>query len=157
MKITLLQIDKTDQKWVDEGFELYLKRIQHYVPFAVSTIVYPKSNRNKSIDQQKKEEAILLLKEFNKFDLIVLLDENGQQFTSLDFSMQINKWNLSGKKNLAFVIGGPYGFDELIYEKVKNKISLSKMTFSHQMVRVFLIEQLYRSYTILKGEKYHHE
>jgi 23S rRNA (pseudouridine1915-N3)-methyltransferase len=157
MKITLLQIDKTDQKWVDEGFEIYLKRIQHYVPFSVSTIVYPKSNRNKSLEQQKKDEALLLLKEFNKFDFIVLLDENGQQFTSLDFSIQINKWNLSGKKNLAFVIGGPYGFDELIYEKVKNKISLSKMTFSHQMVRVFLIEQLYRAYTILKGEKYHHQ
>jgi 23S rRNA (pseudouridine1915-N3)-methyltransferase len=119
MKITLLQIDKTDQKWVDEGFEIYLKRIQHYVPFSVSTIVYPKSNRNKSLEQQKKDEALLLLKEFNKFDFIVLLDENGQQFTSLDFSIQINKWNLSGKKNLAFVIGGPYGFDELIYEKVK--------------------------------------
>ncbi len=157
MKITLLQIDKTDQKWVDEGFEIYLKRIQHYVPFSVSTIVYPKSNRNKSLEQQKKDEALLLLKEFNKFDFIVLLDEDGQQFTSLDFSIQINKWNLSGKKNLAFVIGGPYGFDELIYEKVKNKISLSKMTFSHQMVRVFLIEQLYRAYTILKGEKYHHQ
>jgi 23S rRNA (pseudouridine1915-N3)-methyltransferase len=157
MKITLLQIDKTDQKWVDEGFEIYLKRIQHYVPFSVSTIVYPKSNRNKSLEQQKKDEALLLLKEFNKFDFIVLLDENGQQFTSLDFSIQINKWNLSGKKNLAFVIGGPYGFDELIYEQVKNKISLSKMTFSHQMVRVFLIEQLYRAYTILKGEKYHHQ
>jgi 23S rRNA (pseudouridine1915-N3)-methyltransferase len=157
MKITLLQIDKTDQKWVDEGFDLYLKRIQHYVSFSVTTIIYPKSNRNKSTEQQKKEEAILLLKEFNKFDFIVLLDENGQQFTSLDFSTQINKWNLSGKKNLAFVIGGPYGFDETIYEKVKNKISLSKMTFSHQMVRVFFIEQLYRAYSILKGEKYHHE
>jgi len=157
MKITLLQIDKTDQKWVDEGFDLYLKRIQHYVSFSVTTIIYPKSNRNKSTEQQKKEEAILLLREFNKFDFIVLLDENGQQFTSLDFSTQINKWNLSGKKNLAFVIGGPYGFDETIYEKVKNKISLSKMTFSHQMVRVFFIEQLYRAYSILKGEKYHHE
>ncbi len=157
MKITLLQIDKTDQKWVDEGFDLYLKRIQHYVSFSVTTIIYPKSNRNKSTEQQKKEEAILLLREFNKFDFIVLLDENGQQFTSLDFSIQINKLNLSGKKHLAFVIGGPYGFDETIYEKVKNKISLSKMTFSHQMVRVFFIEQLYRAYSILKGEKYHHE
>ena len=157
MKITLLQIDKTDQKWVDDGFEMYLKRIQHYVSFSVSTIVYPKINRNKSIDLQKKEEAQLLLKEFAKYDLIVLLDENGNQFSSIEFSKQINKWNLSGKKHLAFIIGGPYGFDEIVYDTVKDKISLSKMTFSHQMIRIFFIEQLYRAFSILKGEKYHHE
>jgi 23S rRNA (pseudouridine1915-N3)-methyltransferase len=157
MKITLLQIDKTDQKWVDEGFEIYYKRLQHYIPFSVTTLVYPKSNRNRPIDQQKKEEALLLIKEFQKFDHLILLDENGVNQTSMQFSSYLNKLNLSGKKHIAFVIGGPYGFDTSVYEKVKDKISLSVMTFSHQMVRVFFAEQLYRASTILKGEKYHHE
>jgi 23S rRNA (pseudouridine1915-N3)-methyltransferase len=157
MKITLLQIDKTDQKWVDEGFEIYYKRLQHYIPFSVTTLVYPKSNRNRPIEQQKKEEALLLIKEFQKFDHLILLDENGVNQTSMQFSSYLNKLNLSGKKHIAFVIGGPYGFDSSVYEKVKDKISLSVMTFSHQMVRVFFAEQLYRASTILKGEKYHHE
>jgi 23S rRNA (pseudouridine1915-N3)-methyltransferase len=157
MKITLLQIDKTDQKWVDEGFEIYYKRLQHYIPFSVTTLVYPKSNRNRPIEQQKKEEALLLIKEFQKFDHLILLDENGVNQTSMQFSSYLNKLNLSGKKHIAFVIGGPYGFDTSVYEKVKDKISLSVMTFSHQMVRVFFAEQLYRASTILKGEKYHHE
>jgi 23S rRNA (pseudouridine1915-N3)-methyltransferase len=157
MKITLLQIDKTDLKWVEDGFDIYVKRLQHYIQFAVTTLVYPKSNRNRPIEQQKKEEATLLLKEFQKFDHLILLDENGISQTSMQFSSYLNKLNLSGKKHIAFVIGGPYGFDTSIYEKVKDKISLSEMTFSHQMVRVFFAEQLYRACTILKGEKYHHE
>jgi len=157
MKITLLQIDKTDQKWVEEGFEIYAKRLQHYIQFTVTTLVYPKSNRNRPIEQQKKEEATLLLKEFQKFDHLILLDENGKCHSSMQFSNYLNKLNLSGKKHIAFVIGGPYGFDLSIYDKVKDKISLSEMTFSHQMVRVFFAEQLYRAFSILKGEKYHHE
>lgn len=157
MKITLLQIDKTDQPWVAEGFELYEKRLKHYISFQVQTLSFPKANRNKSFEQQKKEEAILLLKELEKFDHIILLDENGKTFSSMKFSEQLNKWSLSGKKHICFVIGGPYGFDESIYAKANEKISLSDMTFSHQMVRVFFIEQLYRAFTILKGEKYHHQ
>jgi 23S rRNA (pseudouridine1915-N3)-methyltransferase len=157
MKITLLQIDKTDQKWVDEGFEIYAKRLQHYVQFAITTLVYPKINRNRPVEQQKKDEAALLLKEFQKFDHLILLDENGKNQSSMQFSTYLNKLNLSGKKHIAFVIGGPYGFDVSVYERAKEKISLSEMTFSHQMVRVFFAEQLYRAFTILKGEKYHHE
>ncbi|MCD6067420.1 MAG: hypothetical protein K0S33_2246 [Bacteroidetes bacterium] len=157
MKITLLQIDKTDQPWVAEGFELYEKRLKHYIPFAVQTIVFPKANRNKSFEQQKKEEGVLLLKELEKFDHIILLDEKGKSFTSKNFSEQLNKQSLSGKKHICYVIGGPYGFDESIYAKAQDKISLSEMTFSHQMVRVFFVEQLYRAFSILKGEKYHHE
>jgi 23S rRNA (pseudouridine1915-N3)-methyltransferase len=157
MKITLLQIDKTDQPWVAEGFELYEKRLKHYIPFAVQTIVFPKANRNKSFEQQKKEEGVLLLKELEKFDHIILLDEKGKSFTSKNFSEQLNKLSLSGKKHICYVIGGPYGFDESIYAKAQDKISLSEMTFSHQMVRVFFVEQLYRAFSILKGEKYHHE
>lgn len=157
MKITLLQIDKTDQPWVNEGFELYEKRLKHYIGFQTQTIVYPKANRNKSFDQQKKEEAALLLKEFPKFDYIILMDEKGKSYSSMKFSEQLNKLSISGKKHIAFVIGGPYGFDESVYAKANDKISLSEMTFSHQMVRVFFVEQLYRAFSILKGEKYHHE
>jgi 23S rRNA (pseudouridine1915-N3)-methyltransferase len=157
MKITLLQIDKTDQPWVAGGFELYEKRLKHYINFSVQTIVYPKANRNKSFEQQKKEEAALLLKELEKCDYIILLDEKGKSFTSKKFSEQLNKLGLSGRKHICFVIGGPYGFDESIYAKAHEKISLSEMTFSHQMVRVFFVEQLYRAFSILKGEKYHHE
>ncbi|HEY1040348.1 MAG TPA: 23S rRNA (pseudouridine(1915)-N(3))-methyltransferase RlmH [Bacteroidia bacterium] len=157
MKITLLQIDKTDVSWVAEGFEVYEKRLKHYIPFTVQTIQFPKANRNKSFEQQKKEESVLLLKELGKYDHIILLDEKGKTFSSMKFSEQLNKWSLSGKKHIVFVIGGPYGFDESIYAKANEKISLSDMTFSHQMIRVFFIEQLYRAFSILKGEKYHHE
>lgn len=157
MKITLLQIDKTDQPWVNEGFELYEKRLKHYITFQTQTIVYPKANRNKSFEQQKKEEAALLLKEFPKFDHIILMDEKGKSYSSMKFSEQLNKLSISGKKHIAFVIGGPYGFDESVYAKANDKISLSEMTFSHQMVRVFFVEQLYRAFSILKGEKYHHD
>ncbi len=157
MKITLLQIDKTDVPWVSEGFEVYEKRLKHYIPFAVQTIVFPKANRNKSFEQQKKEESVLLLKELEKFDHIILLDEKGKTYSSKKFSEQLNKLSISGKKHIAFVIGGPYGFDESIYAKVNDKLSLSEMTFSHQMIRVFFAEQLYSAFSILKGEKYHHE
>lgn len=157
MKITLLQIDKTDVSWVSEGFEVYEKRLKHYIPFTVQTIVFPKANRNKSFEQQKKEEAVLLLKELDKFDHIILLDEKGKTYSSKKFSEQLNKLSLSGKKHIVFVIGGPYGFDESIYAKANDKLSLSEMTFSHQMIRVFFAEQLYRAFSILKGEKYHHE
>ena len=157
MKITLLQIDKTDVPWVAEGFEVYEKRLKHYIPFTVQTIVFPKANRNKSFEQQKKEEAVLLLKELEKFDHIILLDEKGKSYSSQKFSEQLNKLSISGKKHIAFVIGGPYGFDESIYAKANDKLSLSEMTFSHQMIRVLFAEQLYRAFSILKGEKYHHE
>ncbi|MDP2386325.1 MAG: 23S rRNA (pseudouridine(1915)-N(3))-methyltransferase RlmH [Bacteroidota bacterium] len=157
MKITLLQIDKTDVPWVSEGFEVYEKRLKHYIPFTVQTIVFPKANRNKSFEQQKKEEAVLLLKELEKFDYIILLDEKGKTYSSKKFSEQLNKLSISGKKHIVFVIGGPYGFDESIYTKANDKLSLSEMTFSHQMIRVFFAEQLYRAFSILKGEKYHHE
>ena len=157
MKITLLQIDKTDVPWVAEGFEVYEKRLKHYIPFTVQTIVFPKANRNKSFEQQKKEEAVLLLKELEKFDHIILLDEKGKSYSSQKFSEQLNKLSISGKKHIAFVIGGPYGFDESVYAKANDKLSLSEMTFSHQMIRVLFAEQLYRAFSILKGEKYHHE
>jgi len=137
--------------------EVYEKRLKHYIPFTVQTIVFPKANRNKSFEQQKKEEAVLLLKELEKFDHIILLDEKGKSYSSQKFSEQLNKLSISGKKHIAFVIGGPYGFDESVYAKANDKLSLSEMTFSHQMIRVLFAEQLYRAFSILKGEKYHHE
>ena len=157
MKITLLQIEKTDEKWLQEGIDKYEKRLKHYLTFETITIGLPKAARNKSIEEQKKEEAKLLLTQFEKFDLIVLLDENGKGFTSESFSVQIQKWMNEGKRNVCFVIGGPFGFAQEVYNAAHLKICLSQMTFSHQMVRLFFTEQLYRGLSILKGEKYHHK
>lgn len=157
MKITLLAIGKTDDKYILDGIEKYAKRLKHYIPFSIVEIPDLKNTKNLSTEQQKSKEAELIKKNLTPTDHLVLLDEKGKDYTSVQFSGFLNKKMVSGLQNLVFVIGGPYGFDQAIYDMASDKVSLSKMTFSHQMVRLFFTEQIYRGFTILKGEPYHHE
>ncbi|WP_010177462.1 23S rRNA (pseudouridine(1915)-N(3))-methyltransferase RlmH [Aquimarina agarilytica] len=156
MTITLLAIGKTDSLQLTQLIEDYKKRLSFYIKFNFEIIPDLKKVKNLSETQQKEKEGELILKKINTSDTLILLDENGKQFNSVDFSNYLQKHMNSGIKNLFFVIGGPYGFSETIYKRANGKISLSKMTFSHQMVRLFIIEQLYRGFTILKNEPYHH-
>lgn len=156
MKVTLLQVDKTQDSYLAEGFEIYAKRLKNYADFKTVTISVPKAVRQRSHNEQKLEEAKLILSELVNEDYLVLLDEKGKEFTSVDFSRFIGQKQNASVKRLVFLIGGPFGFDETLYKRADFKLSLSQMTFSHQMVRLFFTEQLYRAYTILKGEKYHH-
>jgi len=157
MKILLLQIDKTQDDYLEQGIGIYLKRLKNYVVFDVISLQVSKALRQRTVKEQKIEEAKLLLKELNKEDELILLDEKGKDFSSLQFSEFLQKKQNASIKRLVFVIGGPYGFDESLYRRANFLLTLSKMTFSHQMVRLFFVEQVYRAYTILKGEKYHHE
>ena len=156
MKVTLLQIDKTTENYLNEGIAIYLKRLKNYTAFEISTINVPKAVRMRPEAEQKSEEAKLILKQIKESDHLVILDEGGNLLNSVSFSEFLSKKGLQNVKNLVFLIGGPYGFDETIYKRANYKLSLSSMTFSHQMVRLFFVEQLYRAYSILKGEKYHH-
>ena len=156
MKIKLLAIGKTDSKDLQPVIEEYSKRLSFYVSFNFEIIPDIKNAKNVSKKQQKIAEGNELLKRIEKSDTIIILDEKGKTFSSVEFSVFLQKKMNSGLKNLIFIIGGPYGFSEEIYQRANAKISLSTMTFSHQMVRLFFIEQLYRGFTILKNEPYHH-
>ena len=157
MKIKLIIIGKTGDTNLVQLEETYKNRLKHYIPFEVLLIPELKNTKSLSIAEQKEKEADLLLKVFDANDEIILLDEKGQQFTSVDFSTFLEKKQQTGYRNIVFVVGGAYGFSDRIYNRANSLISLSKMTFSHQMVRVFFLEQLYRAMTIQKGEPYHHE
>jgi 23S rRNA (pseudouridine1915-N3)-methyltransferase len=157
MKICLLVIGKTDEAYLQKGIDIFLKRIPHYIPFEFKVIPDLKNSKNLSEDQQKDKEGELIIQQLTGFDELILLDEHGTEVSSVDFARFLEKKMLSGIKRLVFVIGGPYGFSEPVYSKATGKISLSKMTFSHQMVRLIFTEQLYRAMTILKGEPYHHQ
>lgn len=150
-------IGKTDEPYLQKGIDLFLKRIPHYVPFELKIIPDLKNSKNLSEDQQKEKEGELIIQQLTGFDELILLDEQGTEVSSVAFARFLEKKMLSGIKRLVFVIGGPYGFSESVYSKAAGKISLSKMTFSHQMVRLIFTEQLYRAMTILKGEPYHHQ
>jgi 23S rRNA (pseudouridine1915-N3)-methyltransferase len=156
MTIKLLAIGKTDSSELNELIEVYQKRLQHYVNFEIELIPDLKKVKNLSEDQQKEKEGELILKKLTASDVLILFDEKGKQYTSVEFSKYLQKKMNSGIKQLVFLIGGPYGFSNAIYTKASGKISLSKMTFSHQMVLLFITEQIYRAYTILKNEPYHH-
>ena len=156
MKILLLVIGKTDDEYLITGIKKYVGRLGHYVSFEMKEIPDIRNRKTLSEEQQKKSESFLLLSQFQAGDYIILLDENGKQFTSVEFSENIEKLMASGNKRIVFVIGGPYGFSQDVYAKANAKMSLSPMTFSHQMVRLIFVEQLYRAFTILKGEPYHH-
>ncbi len=156
MRILLLQIDKTQDSYLAEGIDGYVKRLKNYTPFEINTINVPKTVRQRSFGEQKTEEAKLILGHISNDDHLVVLDENGKEMTSAEFSGFIAKKQNASVKRLVFLIGGPFGFDELVYKRADVKLSLSKMTFSHQMIRLFFTEQLYRAFTILRGEKYHH-
>ncbi|MGJ8666250.1 MAG: 23S rRNA (pseudouridine(1915)-N(3))-methyltransferase RlmH [Patiriisocius sp.] len=156
MKITLLAIGKTDNKQLISLTETYIKRLNHYVNFSFEIIPDIKKAKNLTEAQQKTAEGEEILKRLNTSDTLIILDEKGKTYTSEKFADFLQKQMNSGLKNLVFVIGGPYGFSEEIYARANGKISLSPMTFSHQMVRLFFVEQLYRGFTILKNEPYHH-
>lgn len=157
MRILLVQIDKTQDNYLIEGIEVYTKRLKNYTQQEIQTINVPKNVRQRSIPEQKAEEAKLIFDNIANDDFLVLLDEQGKELSSVDFSKFIAQKQNASTKRLVFLIGGPFGFDQKIYERANYKLSFSKMTFSHQMIRLFFAEQLYRAYTILKGEKYHHE
>jgi 23S rRNA (pseudouridine1915-N3)-methyltransferase len=156
MKITLISIGKTDNKYLQVLINDYIKRLEFYVSFTFVVIPDIKKVKNVSEIQQKKAEGTEILKRIIPSDTLILLDENGKSLSSIGLSEFLQKKMNSGLKNLVFSIGGPYGFSEEVYIRASGKISLSKMTFSHQMVRLFIIEQLYRGFTILKNEPYHH-
>ncbi len=157
MKIKLLTIGKTDDKNLQTLIEVYQNRLKHYINFKLEVIPDIKNIKNLSESEQKEKEGELILKKLTPTAILILLDEKGKEYRSVDFSNYLQKKMNSGVKQLVFVIGGPYGFSEAIYKKSTGKISLSKMTFSHQMIRLFVVEQIYRAFTILKNEPYHHE
>ena len=152
-----MAIGKTDAKNLQTLIETYQNRLKHYINFELEIIPDIKNVKNLSESQQKEKEGELILKKITATDVLILLDEKGIEFRSIEFSKYLQKKMNSGIKQLVFVIGGPYGFSEAVYKKSQGKISLSKMTFSHQMIRLFVVEQLYRAFTILKNEPYHHE
>ncbi|RZK75943.1 MAG: 23S rRNA (pseudouridine(1915)-N(3))-methyltransferase RlmH [Pedobacter sp.] len=157
MKITLLVVGKTEDKYLIDGIDKYINRLKHYIGFNMLVIPELKNTKNLTEAQQKTKEAELILKQLSNSDSVLLLDENGKNYTSVLFANYLNKQMIGSVQHLVFVIGGPYGFDEQIYKRANGSLSLSAMTFSHQMVRLFFAEQLYRAFTILKGEPYHHQ
>ena len=157
MNIRLITIGKTDNKNLQALIDDYTKRLSFYVKFDLEIIPDIKNVKNLSEGQQKEKEGELILSKITATDQLILLDENGKTFNSVGFSDYLQKKMNAGIKTLVFVIGGPYGFSETVYQKANGKVSLSEMTFSHQMVRLFVIEQLYRGFTILKNEPYHHQ
>ncbi|MCH7397297.1 23S rRNA (pseudouridine(1915)-N(3))-methyltransferase RlmH [Belliella sp. DSM 107340] len=157
MQIKLIAVGKTDSREIQSLIEEYIKRLGFYIKFELEIIQDLKNTKSLSEDSQKEKEGELILKKLQASDDLVLLDENGKQYGSVDFSNILQKKMNSGLKQLVFVVGGPYGFSDAVYQRANSKLSLSKMTFSHQMVRVFFIEQLYRAFTILRNEPYHHQ
>ncbi|MEI7422332.1 MAG: 23S rRNA (pseudouridine(1915)-N(3))-methyltransferase RlmH [Prolixibacteraceae bacterium] len=156
MKITLLMVGSTDRKYLNEGIEDYQKRLIHYLPFEIRIIPDLKNSRNLSEDQQKEREGKAILDQVSSSDELVLLDVEGNEYSSPGLAGWIEKRMLSGTKQLIFVIGGAYGFSEAVYQRAGSKLSLSRLTFPHQLVRLLFVEQLYRAMTIIKGEPYHH-
>ena len=157
MKIKLLAIGKTDNKALQSLMVEYQQRLKHYIKFEFEIIPDIKNAKNLSEYQQKEKEGELILSKIQPTDELMLLDENGLEFTSIAFSNYLQKKMNAGTKQLVLLIGGPYGFSDAVYAKSLGKVSVSKMTFSHQMIRVFIIEQLYRAFTILRNEPYHHQ
>ena len=157
MQIRLIAVGKTDHSAIQTLLEEYVKRLGFYIKFEMEIIPDLKNSKNLSETAQKEKEGELILKKVQTSDELVLLDEQGKQYSSVDFSDYLQKKMNAGLKQLIFVIGGPYGFSAEVYQRANGKISLSKMTFSHQMVRVFFVEQLYRAFTILRNEPYHHQ
>jgi 23S rRNA (pseudouridine1915-N3)-methyltransferase len=157
MKITLLTVGKTDVRWVREGLDLYVSRLKHYVSFSLTEIPELKNVSALSQEQIKEREGGLILAAVKPSDAVYLLDEHGRQFRSVEFARFLEERMSRGGRDLVFVIGGAYGFSKEVYDRSDGMVSLSAMTFSHQMVRTIFAEQLYRAFTILRGEPYHHE
>lgn len=156
MKVVLILNGKTEDDYIIKGCNIYEQRLKHYVTFEVITVPALKNTKALSIEKQKQKEGELVLKMLQTSDKLILLDEVGKEYNSVDFASFMQQQMNSGIKNLVFVVGGPYGFSDEVYKRANGKVALSKMTFSHQMVRLFFIEQLYRAMTILRNEPYHH-
>lgn len=156
MKVTLLVVGKTTDSHIEALILEYQKRLTHYLPFALQVIPELKNTKALSPEQQKQTEGDLILKAVTANTDLILLDEHGKEFRSIEFADYLQK-RMSSGRDVVFVVGGPYGFSDTVYQRANGKISLSKMTFSHQMVRLFFVEQIYRAMTILRGEPYHHE
>ena len=157
MKITLLCVGKTDESFVKTVIENYMKRLKHYINFDMQLIPDIKNVKNLSQEQQKAKEGELILKQLSNQDFVVLLDEQGKAFRSLEFADFLEQKMINAVQHVVFIIGGPYGFSPQVYARANQQLSLSKMTFSHQMIRLFFVEQVYRAFTIMRGEPYHHE
>ena len=157
MKISLITVGKTDVKWVREGLDLYVSRLSHYVPFTLDEIPELKNAASLSRSQVKEKEGELVLRRIKDADEVILLDERGREMRSVELAAFLEEKISRGGRDLVFVIGGAYGFSDRVYSRADAKLSLSRMTFSHQMVRTIFAEQLYRAFTIIKGEPYHHE
>ena len=157
MKISLTVVGKTTDRHFIAGIDEYVQRISHYVPFSIDVIPELKGTKNLSEKEQKEREGELILKSFQPGDYIVLLDEHGWERRSIEFAQWMQKRMAAGPKRLVFVVGGPYGFSPAVYAAAQEKVSLSQMTLSHQMIRLLFTEQIYRAMTILNGEPYHHE
>ncbi|MBN2214468.1 MAG: 23S rRNA (pseudouridine(1915)-N(3))-methyltransferase RlmH [Bacteroidales bacterium] len=156
MKIHLINTGKTSEKYITEGLELYRQRILRYLPVIIFDIPEMKGLKGMSFDKQKELEGRAILKQTARFDHVIVLDEKGLEFSSDEFAMHLQKIMNRGIKNLGFVTGGPFGFSKQVYDSAGERISLSRMTFPHQLVRLIFIEQLYRALTILNNEPYHH-
>ncbi|MBI9035925.1 MAG: 23S rRNA (pseudouridine(1915)-N(3))-methyltransferase RlmH [Bacteroidales bacterium] len=157
MKITFILNGKTEDKYLIDGCSIFEKRLKHYISFEQIVIPALKKAKNLSPDQFKAKEAELMMKHIKTDDVVVLLDEHGKEYTSVGFSDYLQKQMNAGIKNLVFIVGGPFGFDEQLRSRANHMLSISKMTFSHQMIRLFFLEQIYRAFTILKNEPYHNE
>lgn len=157
MEIVLLTIGKTTTPYINTGIELYLKRLTHYIPFRIKSLPDLRNARKLTTEQQKEGEGKRLLAEISSGDMVVLLDERGDMPTSIKFSEWLEKTMATGRKRICFAVGGPYGFSDEVYARADHKISLSRLTFNHEMVRLFFVEQLYRAMTIMRSEPYHHE
>lgn len=156
MKTELILVSKTTDKHLAVGINDYTERISHYIPFEITVIPDLKNTKNLTEEQQKNKEGELILQKLQPSDTVVLLDEHGKEYRSIEFADWLQKKQNTARR-LVFVVGGPYGFSDAVYARANEKLSLSKMTFSHQMVRLLFVEQIYRACTIIKGEPYHHE
>lgn len=157
MEITLITVGKTTTDYIQKGIDEYCKRLRRYVTFSIKTLPDVKNSRKMSEEQQKTAESSTILSELSSSDYVVLLDERGEMLTSRQFSDFLQKGMLGGKKRIVFIVGGPYGFSAETYARADAKLSFSRMTFSHEMIRLFFVEQLYRANTILRNEPYHHD
>lgn len=155
MKVTLLVTGKTTFPFIEKGIAEYAERLIHYTSFTLQTVEAVKKTSSVTAEQVKQKEGEHILRKLSAADFLILLDDKGKEFNSVQFAAQLEKWQLQ-TKSIVFVIGGAYGFSGAVYQRAQAKLSLSKMTFSHQIIRVIFLEQLYRAFTIIKGEPYHH-
>lgn len=157
MEIELMTVGKTTSKIIIAGIEEYTRRLRHYIPYSINSLPDVRNAGKLKADQQKEAEGEMILSKLTASDFVVLLDERGKEYTSMEFSAFLERQMVSGRKRVVFVVGGPYGFSQAVYDRADSKLSLSKMTFNHEMVRLFFTEQVYRAMTILRNEPYHHE